>query len=142
MQYYVDGKQVRESTKTEARTAAEQRLRARIEALNPVEDSAVKGRSVKLKNDGAVLTIGKSDFESLLKPCVYVFYHGNIVLYVGSGACAARPLGSSHHQRLARSEADKIVLHTCESVTAARRLEAAMILKLKPTHNRRGELIG
>ena len=73
----------------------------------------------------------------LRSPLVYVFRRGADVMYVGKGACASRPLDRNHHALgdLGADQNDSLELHVCESEAAALKLEAALILELRPVRN-------
>jgi hypothetical protein len=133
MQYYdEDGKQVRKTTGTESLKEAENILHSRMPAL--AKTTATFPAPLIEKITSTVFTIKKDVFDLLLKPCAYVFWQNGTALYVGSGYCSTRPLTLGHHRAI-RAESDRIEVHTCDNLKAARLLENGLIIKLRPVYN-------
>jgi excinuclease UvrABC nuclease subunit len=88
-----------------------------------------------------VMHFTKEEMDIPLKPCVYVFYHGERVLYVGKGTSMSRPCDSGHHRRDDLTSADRLEIYACENEPDARAKEALMIAKLNPMLNQRREKI-
>jgi hypothetical protein len=133
MQYYSNGKQVRETTGTVSRIEAEKILQSRLPTL--ATTTTTFPTSVIEKTTSTVFTIKKDVFDLLSKPCAYVFWQNETALYVGSGYYSGRPLSPKHHRAYIRAEADRIEVHTCDSVSAARLLENELIMRLRPVYN-------
>jgi predicted GIY-YIG superfamily endonuclease len=72
----------------------------------------------------------------LTKLYVYIFWEGEVPLYVGLTRNLINRLHSHRINRLSRlSTADRIELISCEE-TEGRRVERAMITKLRPLFNK------
>jgi hypothetical protein len=83
-------------------------------------------------------------FLSILnKPMVYVFLRGGKALYVGfSGKGIDRPANPWHDQREVIATATRLCIYPCVSEEAARKVEATLILLLKPKHNIQSKMGG
>lgn len=78
------------------------------------------------------------DFRSLQKPGVYILLRQSVPIYVGCSNSILRRLASPHHNRLAISEYDHVLMYPCRSIQDAKELEALLISELHPYYNQTG----
>jgi len=87
------------------------------------------------RNGRKMLVFDSNMLRVLWNPCVYVFYHGDQCLYVGSSRRGARPFDSKHHIADRLTAADRLLVYPMRNRKAAFQLESDIIAKLSPLHN-------
>ena len=78
------------------------------------------------------------DFRRLCRPLVYMFLKDGVSLYIGfSAGGLARPSQRRHHAKIARDEADELLIWPTRTKADAKELESILIFVMRPKYNRR-----
>lgn len=131
IQFYADGRAVRESTHSTSKVVAEAMLERRLR-----EVALAKIHRLRDSAHGQRLEFSGPELKIFLQPCVYVFYLRDQVLYVGIGKDITRPFAREHHQRTNLKDADKVYIYPCLDVAEALQKENELIVFLQPLLNR------
>jgi predicted GIY-YIG superfamily endonuclease len=84
----------------------------------------------------ARISFSGTEYQNLMKPCVYLFRCGKEVLYVGSSKNGIeRPFQSCHHQAEMRIFCDNVKILWFNTWTEALQKEGKLIRKFQPVFN-------